>query len=263
MQQQVASFAHACAYDRAGFGWSDAGPLPSTAGAIASELHTLLQRSGEPPPYTLVGHSFGALVMRIFAARHRDVTAGLVLVDPAHPEDWLDPSPEDRANIERGRRLCKQGARAARLGLARAVAALVNAGALSPARVLVKFVSRGGLHRPDESILAPMWKIPAEARRRLPLFLDATEVLRGAGGASRHDPYQCRRSVERINDLWRPAGHHKIVDESPVRETPASGCAGRADPRAARTSSRPTAVIGFPSTNPPPVVQAIREMLNM
>ena len=181
VQQQVATFARACTYDRAGFGWSEAGPLPRTAGTIAAELHTLLTRAGEAPPFVLVGHSFGGLVMRIFATRHPGLTAGIVLVDPAHPEDWIDPSPEARTSIERGRRLCKQGERAARLGIARIVAALVDAGALAPARALVRMVSRGGLGRPDESILAPMWKLPAEARRPLRSFWTQPKFFEALG----------------------------------------------------------------------------------
>jgi pimeloyl-ACP methyl ester carboxylesterase len=127
----------------------------------------------------LVGHSFGGLVMRIFAARYRDRLAGLVLVDPAHPEEWLQPDEHARRQIERGVRLCRHGAAAARLGIARAVAALVSLGALAPARALVGLVSRGGLSRADEEILAPIWKLPPEVRRPLrqfwtePKFFDA------------------------------------------------------------------------------------------
>ena len=181
VQRQVAAFARACTYDRAGFGWSDAGPLPRTAGAIAQELHKLLIRAGEPSPYVLVGHSFGGLVMRLFAARHPELVGGLVLVDPAHPEDWIDPAAEELANIARGRRLCRQGELAARFGVARAVVALVNAGALSPARVLVRVVSRGGLQRHDESILAPMWKLPAEVRRPLRQFWSQPKFFEALG----------------------------------------------------------------------------------
>lgn len=164
VQPEVARITRACSYDRAGFGWSDAGPMPRTAGRAAEELYLLLQRAGIEPPYILVGHSFGGLVMRIFAARHTDLTAGLVLVDPAHPEEWLEPGAHERRQIERGRRLCRHGATAARLGIARIVAALVNAGALTPARALAAIVSRGGLSRADEEILAPLWKLPPEAR---------------------------------------------------------------------------------------------------
>jgi pimeloyl-ACP methyl ester carboxylesterase len=179
VQPEVARVTRVCSYDRAGFGWSESGPLPRTAGRIVGELRTLLDAAGVPPPFVLVGHSFGGLVMRIFAARHPADTAGLVLVDPAHPEDWVTPAPKEQVQIDRGVRLCRQGARAARLGLARAVSALVGLGALTPARGLVALVSRGALSRADEGILAPIWRLPPEARRPLrhfwtqPKFFDA------------------------------------------------------------------------------------------
>src|SRR6185437_4833919 len=59
VQPRVAAFTRACSYDRAGFGWSDAGPMPRTASEIAKELHALLAAAGGKPPYILVGHSFG------------------------------------------------------------------------------------------------------------------------------------------------------------------------------------------------------------
>jgi pimeloyl-ACP methyl ester carboxylesterase len=115
----------------------------------------------------LVGHSFGGLVVRLFASRHAELVAGVVLIEPAIPEDWVDPSPERRLLITRGTRLCRYGGIAARAGLARVVTALVSGGALGAARVLVKIISRGGLRRADEEILSPIWKLPAEARARL------------------------------------------------------------------------------------------------
>ena len=163
----IAGVTRACAYDRAGFGSSDAGPLPRTAGRIADELHAALQRAAVPGPYLLVGHSFGGFVMRLLAARHPEKIAGLLLIEPAHPEEWADPSPEKRSLIDRGTILCRYGATAARFGLARAVAVLVGIGALGPARKIVRLVSRGGLRRDDEAILAPVWKLPPEVRPRL------------------------------------------------------------------------------------------------
>ena len=58
------------------------------------------------PPYVLVGHSFGGLMMRLFAYHHRDEVAGLVLVDSMH-EDQFDaigpmfppPTPNDPAPL--------------------------------------------------------------------------------------------------------------------------------------------------------------------
>ena len=126
VQPAIASLMRVCSYDRAGFGWSDGAPRPRTVGRIVDELRTLLERAGEPPPFVLVGHSFGGLVMRVFATRYRADTLGVVLVDPAHPEDWVTPAPKEQVKIDRGVRLCRQGAVAARLGVARGVAALVG-----------------------------------------------------------------------------------------------------------------------------------------
>jgi len=170
VQPRIAETTRVCSYDRAGFGWSEAGPLPRTAGRVAGELWVLLERAAVRPPFVLVGHSFGGLVMRVFAARYRADTAALVLVDPAHPEDWVRPAPKELAKIDRGVRLCRRGAVAARLGLARAVGSLAAVGAVGAARALVALISRGGLSREDEGILAPVWKLPPEARRPLSQF---------------------------------------------------------------------------------------------
>jgi pimeloyl-ACP methyl ester carboxylesterase len=175
----VAAVTRACAYDRAGFGWSERGPRPRTAGRIADELYALLQHAAVPLPYVLVGHSFGGLVVRLLTARHPDAVAALVLLEPAHPEDWAHPSDDQQRLIARGVRLCRHGTVAARLGLARAVAALVGTGALGAARAIVKVLSRGGLRREDEGILAPVSKLPPDARavlRRMwtePRFFEA------------------------------------------------------------------------------------------
>ncbi len=170
IQPEVARLTRVCSYDRAGFGWSEAGPMPRTAGRVADELHVLLDRASVQPPFLLVGHSFGGLVMRIFAARHPDTVAGLVLVDPAHPEDWVRPAPKEQVKIERGIRLCRSGATAARFGAARLVSGLVTVGLFGVARGLARVVSRGGLSREDEGILAPLWKLPPEARKPLRQF---------------------------------------------------------------------------------------------
>jgi len=58
-QSEVDKFTRVCSYDRAGIGWSDAGPLPRTSMRIVRELHTLPENAGIPGPYVLVGHSFG------------------------------------------------------------------------------------------------------------------------------------------------------------------------------------------------------------
>jgi pimeloyl-ACP methyl ester carboxylesterase len=167
VQPAVARVTRTCTYDRAGLGWSEAGPLPRTAGRIANELHTLLQRGATPPPYVLVGHSFGGLVAELFALRHIEDVCALVLIEPAIPQEWQHLGAERQALIDRGLRLCRYGSAAARFGIARLVAVLVRFGALAAARAIAKVVSRGSLGREDEGILAPIWKLPADTRRAL------------------------------------------------------------------------------------------------
>ena len=89
VQPEVSRFTRACSYDRAGYGWSERGPEPRHADRIATELETLLLHAGVPPPYLLVGHSFGGLAIRLFAARNeRRAVAGLVLVDATHEHQF-------------------------------------------------------------------------------------------------------------------------------------------------------------------------------
>lgn len=69
-----------CAYDRAGFGRSEAGPWPRTMRQEMFELNAVLEEAGVEGPYVLVGHSMGGFEARIYAATYGDV-AGIVLVD--------------------------------------------------------------------------------------------------------------------------------------------------------------------------------------
>src|SRR5438477_3669959 len=89
VQPEVAKFTRACSYDRAGVGFSDAGPMPRTSVRIAEELHSALHNAGIPGPYILVGSAFGGDNVRTFADLYMGEVAGLVLVD-ADPDD-LEP----------------------------------------------------------------------------------------------------------------------------------------------------------------------------
>jgi len=92
VRPEVAKFTRVCAYDRAGYGWSEPGPRPRTSGRMVSELRLALENAGLPKPYILAGASFGGCNARLFAIRHPDLVAGLVLVDPAH-EDQISRLP--------------------------------------------------------------------------------------------------------------------------------------------------------------------------
>lgn len=86
VQKALSKHAVVCAYDRAGYGWSDMGPLPRTTAHISGELHSLLHAADLSPPYILVGHSFGGYSIQHFARTYSDEVAGLVFVDSSHPE---------------------------------------------------------------------------------------------------------------------------------------------------------------------------------
>jgi pimeloyl-ACP methyl ester carboxylesterase len=83
-QPKVAQFTRVCSYDRAGYAWSDAGPLPRTMAQIAYELHTALANAGEKGPYVLVGASLGGAMVRVFANAYPNDVSGMVLVDSVH-----------------------------------------------------------------------------------------------------------------------------------------------------------------------------------
>jgi len=87
----VAATTTVCTYDRAGHGSSDeAGQQDGIA--LATDLHTLLERAGVPGPYILVGHSSGGPYVRVFAAQYPDEVAGMVLLD-AQPADAFTALP--------------------------------------------------------------------------------------------------------------------------------------------------------------------------
>ncbi|MFB7615883.1 alpha/beta fold hydrolase [Kitasatospora sp. NPDC056181] len=81
--------------DRFGTGWSDAGPFPRTTAVEAEELLAALERAGERPPFVLVGHSFGGLLVANAARRRPDLVAGLVLLDPT-PLEVIAFAPSNR-----------------------------------------------------------------------------------------------------------------------------------------------------------------------
>jgi pimeloyl-ACP methyl ester carboxylesterase len=86
VQPEIAKRTQACSYDRAGVGFSDA---PTRAGSSANavdDLHRLLVEAGVPPPYVLVGHSYGGMHARLYSYTHPQDVLGLVLVDPTHED---------------------------------------------------------------------------------------------------------------------------------------------------------------------------------
>jgi pimeloyl-ACP methyl ester carboxylesterase len=89
VQEALAPTVRSVAYDRAGLGWSWRSRRPRDAQTIAMELRGALREAAMEPPYVLAGHSFGGLAVRAFADLYPELTAGLVLVDASHPDQWV------------------------------------------------------------------------------------------------------------------------------------------------------------------------------
>lgn len=100
VQQEVAKSTQVCTYDRAGWGWSEAGPLPRDAAQFAKELHTLLQNANIPGPYVMVGHSLGGLGVRVFVHDYAPEIAGVVLIDSMSPSRFTQSQIEAQPQTE-------------------------------------------------------------------------------------------------------------------------------------------------------------------
>ncbi len=88
VQPEVAAFTRACAYDRAGYAWSDPGPMPRDDVSIVKDLEHLLGNGSVAAPYVLVGHSLGGLIVQVYARQNPQKIAGLVLVDATHEDQF-------------------------------------------------------------------------------------------------------------------------------------------------------------------------------
>ena len=101
----VASFTRVCAYDRPGTTLDDGDLSPSTlvrqpttANDGVNDLRAVLSAAGEHSPYVLVGASWGALIVVLFARTNFPEVSGLVTVDGASeflkdtltPDQWAD-----------------------------------------------------------------------------------------------------------------------------------------------------------------------------
>jgi pimeloyl-ACP methyl ester carboxylesterase len=106
VQEELAPTVRTVAYDRPGLGWSRPSRRQRDAQTIAMELRDALREAGIEPPYVLAGHSFGGLPVRAFADLYPDLTAGLVLVDASHPDQWVRwPTPHAAQILEVSHRI--------------------------------------------------------------------------------------------------------------------------------------------------------------
>lgn len=159
VQPRIAAFTGACAYDRAGLAWSDHPSSPRSFTRIVDELAVLVARTALDRRVVLVGHSFGAFIVRAYAARCPEHVAGLVLVDPA--VEWLQKTPHHDRLLRGGRQLAGLGALLAHLGVVRLCLALLGGGAPAAPRQFVRLFGPTAA-RTLERIVGEVRKLPPE-----------------------------------------------------------------------------------------------------
>lgn len=144
VQRAVSARARTLAYDRSGYAGSDDDPEPRTLERMAEDLLGVLEAVGEKQPVVLVAHSWGGPIVRLFARRHPERVAAIVLVDAT-------PS----LALERGQ---------ARLGILsfRLTSLLLRVGALPLVKRMV--LPHGASTELSEDDMAIMWRDYATVR---------------------------------------------------------------------------------------------------
>ncbi len=148
-------------YDRAGFAWSGTPSTPRTIPNLCAELDALLTAAGVNEPIIFVGHSFGGLMLRHFAALYPQRVAALVLADSLEPVEWHQMTAQQAWRLGKGVMLSRRGAALARHGVVR----LALDALMSGARVLPKLLARASSGRgavvPDR-LVGEIRKLPPE-----------------------------------------------------------------------------------------------------
>jgi pimeloyl-ACP methyl ester carboxylesterase len=92
----VSEIAPVVAYDRVGIGGSPFDGLKPSFNCVVTHAHDLLAALDVSPPYVLVGHSIGGVIIFKYATRYPTDVAGLVHLDPTplrwSPHEWVGAS---------------------------------------------------------------------------------------------------------------------------------------------------------------------------
>jgi len=204
IQEPVSRFTSTISYDRCGLGWSGPARTARTPANIAAELHQLLERASVSPPYILVGHSFGGLVMRCFALNYPEEVAGIVLVDPMRCEEWPPLNPDKQSELNRGRNLFRIAIPLARIGITRLAVTSLFLRSGRTAHRLAGAAGDGGqlvLSRIKDEV----GKMPREVWPIIAAHWSRPENLKGM-----------RKHVEAVPDTVREMQNAKPIQQIPV-----------------------------------------------
>jgi len=260
VRSEVARFARAYAYDRAWLGWSDPANSPRTTSNVVDELHVLLKGAGISAPYLLVGHSYGGMLVRAYAAKYPEQVAGLVLVDPLSPSEWLSISPAHARMLGLGVKLSRRGALLARIGVVRASLALLMAGGRLVPKVIAKLSSGRG-QSVISRLVGEVSKMPPETWPMVRAHWCQTKSFLGLAGYLESLPASAAEA-----DVLAEPGDLLVIVLSAAHSTPEQlkerGALARRSPRGKHIIAAKSGH-WIQLDEPELVVQAIREMIEV
>ena len=164
LQPKLAALASTFSYDRAGFGWSTSTGRQCRLSQMADELHQWIDTLQVPRPYVLVGHSYAAYILRVYAQRFPEELGGIILIDPLTPEEWINPCRFQRWQLRRGVWFSRAGAALGSIGVNRFCLWLLQRGnSALPSRVLSVFGAKAS--ETGHRILGELAKLPPETVR--------------------------------------------------------------------------------------------------
>ncbi len=187
VQNRIAEFTTAIAYDRAGFGWSDPPTHRCTAADAAHDLSLLLDRLEIDGPVILAGHSFGGLIARVFEQSHPARVAGLVLVDPVSRSEWRDPDEPRKRMLARGVALSRRGAALAQWGVVGFALKLLLSGSRTIPKLLAKASSGQGASV-TERLTGEVRKMPRELWPAIAAHWSEARCFRAMADSLEHLP---------------------------------------------------------------------------
>jgi pimeloyl-ACP methyl ester carboxylesterase len=216
IHSEIAHFTRVCSYDRASLGWSDPAETPRVASNLVDELHELLNAANISGPYVLVGHSYGGVLVRAYAAKYPGEVAGLVLVDPLPASEWMQPSEEQVRILRWGIRLARRGAFLARLGIVRISLTILSAGG----RTVPKLVARLSSGQAESTLSRLVGEVQKMPRQTWPMIKAHWCQPKGFLGMSEY--FKCLpQSAAQAAALPDPSPHIPLVVLSASNSTPA------------------------------------------
>jgi len=212
VQPEISKHTKVISYDRSSFGWSTGTMDRPTCQNYVHELRLLLNEMNLKPPYILVGHSYGGMMMRLFAAQHPEEVKGLILVDSTHESRYLDHSMSQHRNAEREKnlRLFRLGYLLSPIGLPRLLKRHIGANRL-PSHIQSKVTALGRSNKAFRAVYLELIcteESAVQLKNAPPLKEDMPVIVLSAGKQSE----DWKKSQEELLNLTKQTKRIMVED---------------------------------------------------